>query len=453
MKAFFLNTILPVLAISFGLGTTAQAQRYAGGTPVDGIIVKIDNQIILRSELEFAHAQVVASGQPATPGLKCEILRSLAMNKLILARADADSVVASEDQVKMELDRRMAYFIAQVGGEQRLEEYYNKSINQLKDELRKQVKDQLVLQKMQGEIAGKVNVTPAEIRKYFNQIPADSLPYFSTEVEVGQIIKIASVGKTQKAEARAKLDGIRKRILAGEDFATLAKEFSQDPVSARDGGNLGFFKKRELVPEYEAAALKLEPGGISPVTESQFGFHLIQLIERRGEEFNTRHILIKPSSATTDLNETAETLDSLRTQILNDKISFAKAAKDFSDDEGTKTNGGLMQNIQQGGSFIPLDKLDPAIFFIIDTMKVGSITPPMPYRTEDGKDAMRIIYLKANKPPHQANLKDDYQKIATAALTEKKAKAMDEWFEKNKTNAYIDVDAEYIRCDIFQLPN
>ncbi|MDX5347453.1 MAG: peptidylprolyl isomerase [Hymenobacteraceae bacterium] len=437
--------VLSVLAIA-----SASAQPTSSRKVVDGIIVKVDNQIVLRSELEFAAAQMQAGGQVITPADKCQILQSMVINKMMLAKAERDSVVVSDDMVKSELDRRMAYFIAQIGSEERLEQYFGKSIKQLKDDLSKQVRDQLVMQKMQDNIVGKVTVTPREIRRYFNEIPKDSLPYFSTEVQIGQIVKLAQVSRSQKSAAREKLEAIRKRVVAGEDFQKLAKQYSEDVASAQDGGELGFFKKKELVPEYEAAALRLSPGELSPVVESQFGFHLIQMIERRGDEFNTRHILIKPASAQTDMNATAATLDSIRTLVLNDSMSFEKAAKTFSDDKITQSSGGIITNQNTGSTYIPLDKLDPGIFFTIDTMKVGGITPPLPYRTEDGKEAMRVIYLKSKTPPHQANLKDDYQKIAAAALNEKKNEAMEAWFEKNKNSFYIDIDPDYQNCNLLQ---
>ena len=266
-------------------------------------------------------------------------------------------------------------------------------------------------------------------------------------------MKNAVIGSNQKKEAREKLEAIRQRILAGEDFETLAKEFSQDEGSAPKGGNLGFQAKKALVPEYEAAALKLEPGQISPVVESQFGFHLIQLIERRGEEYDSRHILIKPASTEVDLEETAGILDSLRTLILADSISFSKAAKDNSDDPGSKVNGGMLSSPVDGSPYIPLDKIDPAIFFIIDEMKVGEISKPLPYRTEDGKEAIRIIYLKSKTPPHQANLKDDYQKIAIAALNAKRNEAIEKWFNENKDSVYMEIAPEFSGCNLLQTIN
>ncbi|QNH62982.1 peptidylprolyl isomerase [Hymenobacter sediminicola] len=450
---------LLTLALLAGTIASSFAQlgigRPAGRQIVDGIIAKIDNQIVLRSDLEAIYAQEVAraEGKPLPPNLKCRILQSLALNKLLLAKAETDSVVVEDAQVKNELDRRMNYFAQQIGSEKKLEEYYNKPIKQLKEELRPQVREQLTQQKMQDQIAGKVTVTPREVRQYFSRIPKDSLPYYSTEVEVGQIIKYAKVNSSAKQAAQTQLNDLRARILAGESFEELAKQYSQDPGSGAQGGYLGFFGRKELVPEYEAAALRLEPGQLSPVVESQFGFHLIQLIERKGDKYSTRHILLKPATGATDANESAKELVKLRRRILSDSTTFAKAAKDNSDDKQTGANGGLLQNREDGSTYLPLDKLDPAIFFTIDTMKVGNVTPPMPYRTDDGKDAVRIIWLKSNTPPHQANFKDDYQKLAAAALAEKKNKALDEWFSQNRGSVYIEVDPQYADCKLLDVTN
>ena len=447
LTVLLLGGLLPESRAQLGVG------RPRGMEVLDGIAVKVDNQIVLRSDVENIYLQEMAraEGKPTPPDLKCKILQSLVLNKLMLARAEVDSVVVPDKQVSGELDRRMAYFAQQAGSEKRLEELYNKPIKALKEDLRPQIKDQLVQQKMQETITGKVSVTPREVRHYFNRVPPDSLPYFSTEVEVGQIVIPAQVNNKAKQDVMARLNDIRAQIQGGADFATLAKQYSQDPGSAVEGGYLGFFKRRELVPEYEAAALKLEPGQLSPVVESQFGFHLIQLIERKGDSYSTRHILLKPTTGQADASVAAQQLTRLRRQILSDSISFAKAAKDNSKDPETAGNGGLLRNRQDGGSRVPLDKLDPAIFFTIDTMKVGHITPPLPYRTDDGKDAMRILWLKSNTPPHQANLLDDYQKIAAAALNEKKNKALDEWFLKNRGSVYLEIAPDYAQCPVLEV--
>ncbi|PTX15123.1 periplasmic chaperone for outer membrane proteins SurA [Pontibacter mucosus] len=427
--------------------SSAHAQAPVQQVQVDGIIAKVDNHVILRSDLEFGYLQYLAqSKQQPSEDLKCQIFTSLLQDKLLLARAEIDSITVEEVMVTAELDDRINYLASQVGGTERLEQYYNKSLRQLKDELRKTVREQMVMEKMQREITSKVSVTPKEIKRYFNNIPKDSLPYFSTEVEIGQIVNHAEIGREQKQAARQQLEELRKRILAGEDFATLAKQYSQDPGSAQDGGELGFFKKKELVPEYEAAALRLEPGGISNVIESQFGFHLIQLIERRGQEFNTRHILIKPATATVDIKAAVTELDSVRSLIVSDSLTFAQAAKEYSDDTNTKDNGGMLTSRATGTTYIPMDQVDPAIFFVIDTLEVGEISKPVAFTTPDGKDAARILYLKSKTPPHLANLTDDYQKIANAALAQKRSSAVSDWFKKNVNTVYIEIDPQYEEC-------
>lgn len=445
-----LSTVLLCLLTTFTAFGQIPVQK-----KLDGIIAKVDNHIILRSELEFSYLQYLAQAKkqpgPNDEQLKCEIFKSMVQEKLLLARAEIDSVTVEEGMVTNELNRRIDYLASQVGGTDRLEQYYNKSLKQLKDELRRSVRNQMVSEKMQRQITEKVTVTPKEVRRYFNQIPSDSLPYFSSEVELGHIVKYAEVSRDQKAAARKKLEDLRNRILAGEDFATLAREYSEDPGSAEDGGELGFFKKKELVPEYEAAALRLEPGQMSNVVESMFGFHLIQMIERKGQEFNTRHILIKPATATVDIQDAMAALDSVRTLIVNDSLTFAKAAKDFSDDKNTKDNGGMLQSRMTGSTYTPMDEVDPSIFFVIDTMKVGDVSKPVAFRTEDGREAARILYLKSKSSPHMANMQDDYQKIAAAALAQKRDKAVDEWFRKNIDTVYIEIDPDYDRCKVLQL--
>lgn len=454
-----LRFVAAVLLTTFVLGS-AQAQTLAGigrsgpqRQVVDGIIVKVDNQIVLRSDLEGIYQQQLqqAEGKPLPPDIQCKILQSLTLNKLLLAKAETDSVVVEDAQVNNELNRRMSYFVQQIGSEKKLEEYYNKPLRQLKEELRVQVKEQLVQQKMQDQISGKVTVTPREVRQFFNRIPKDSLPYYSTEVEVGQIVRLAKPDEKAEQATLAKMNDIRAQILGGASFAELAKQYSEDPISAKQGGDLGPFKRKELVPEYEAAALRLEPGGLSPIVKSQFGYHLIQLIEKRGDSFNSRHILMKPATGGSDVDAASAYLNNLRTRIEKDSVTFAKAAKDFSEDKESGANGGLLANRRDGSSYIPLDQLDPAIFFTIDTMKVGRISKPLPYRTDDGKDAVRIIWLKSNTPPHQANLKDDYQKISQAALTQKKNRALDEWFLRNRGTVFIEVDPQYAGCKVLDV--
>jgi peptidyl-prolyl cis-trans isomerase SurA len=449
VKYFLKNTTFALtLLLLFYISNVTKAQL------VDRIIAKVDNQIILKSELELTFLQMLANAQGVDPStLKCKVLESLVMNKLLLAKAELDSVVVERDQVERELSDRMNYFIQTVGSEKKLEEYYGKTLDQLKDDLKKQVKEQLVVRKMQQNIVSKVKVTPAEVKKYFNSIPKDSLPYFSTEVEVGQILKVPLVTKQDKLEVRQRLEQIKTQILNGADFCQLAKEHSEDPGSAINCGELGFFPKGSLVPEYEGAAYKLKANELSSIIETEYGFHLIQMIERKANEINTRHILIKPGSKNTDIEPSVRFLDSLRRRILSDSISFEKAAKENSDDKASKTHGGYFIDAKNGTSKISLDNIDAGIFFMIDTMKVGSISQPIITQTEDGKPAVRIIYFKSKTPPHQANLKDDYQKIYQAATKERENRLLDQWFMKTKSEIFINIDKEYDDCKVFQITN
>ncbi|MFL5729864.1 MAG: peptidylprolyl isomerase [Cytophagaceae bacterium] len=418
---------------------------------LDEIIAKVDNQIVLKSELEIAYIQIISTGQVVD---KCNVLETLIINKLLLAKAEIDSVTVDKATVDEQLERRMSYFIAQAGGDaSELEKHFGKSIDELKNDLRKSVREQMITQKMQETITSKVKVTPSEVKKFFIGIPHDSLPLIPTEVEVGQIVRIPTVGKDQKAIAKAKLEEIKKRVLKGEDFCRLAQLYSEDPGSAKNCGELGWFKRGELVPPFEAAALKLKPGEYSDIIESDFGFHFIQLIERRANEYNSRHILVKPNSSTRDVGEAERFLDSLRLEILNDSISFEKAANDFSGDRETKSNGGFFADPETGSTkiaFGTLGDLYGVLFFIVDTMQVGHITTPLPYRMQDETEAVRILYLKSRKSPHILNLTDDYQQIYKATLMEKKDKALNEWFDKTKNEVFIDIDSEYKNCDILK---
>ena len=444
MKSF-LNKSIGLVLLLISIASNIQAQS------LDKIIAKVDNYVVLQSELDIAFEQFKANMEnPNTEGVECKVFETLIINKLMLAKAEIDSVVVDRAAVDDQLERRMQYFISQVGGADKLEAYFNKSVDDIKADLRKQVKEQMITQKMQDNITSKIKVTPGDVKKFYNGIPKDSLPYFSTEVEVGQIVKKALVSKVQKSIAKSKLVEIRQRIVNGEDFAELAKLYSEDPGSGKAGGELGFFNKGDLVPPYESAALKLKPGETSAIVESEFGYHIIQLLGRKGNEYNTRHILIKAASSRKDISVSIEYLDSIRNAVLAKKIDFGKTAKEVSDDKVTSQNGGMFQDQNSGDTRIALENIDPALFFVIDTMKVGSITKPIIFQMEDGSEAVRIIYYKAKTAPHQANLTDDYQKILTAAQEEKKNNAINQWFDKTKNEVYIDIHKDYKNCQILQ---
>jgi peptidyl-prolyl cis-trans isomerase SurA len=305
----------------------------------------------------------------------------------------------------------------------------------------------MIVQKMEEEITADLAVTPAEVKRFFNRIPKDSLPYFSASVEVAQIVKEAKVSPEQKAITRNQLLDLRTRIIAGEDFSTLARKYSNDPSVLSNGGEMGWVGRGRMVPEFEAMGFTLKPGEISMPFESPFGMHIMQLSDRRGGEYNSRHILISPKPSEADLEKASNFLDSLRTLIVSDSIKFERVAKEHSDDRLTKGNGGFFSDAD-GGMRLTVDELDPVVFFRIDSMEVGDVSKPIVYRTDEGKDAVRILYYKSRIPPHQASLQQDYHKIQVAALNEKKSNVLEKWFLKARQDVFINIDRTYDYCGI-----
>jgi peptidyl-prolyl cis-trans isomerase SurA len=423
--------------------------QYSGYPVADKIVARVDNQILLKSEVELGYLQAKQQNTGLPPSeLKCKVFQQLLINKMMLAKAELDSVKVEDNLVDDQLNRRMAYMIQAIGSKEKLEEYYKKSIDQFKQELKKEVRDQMLIQKVQESISKNIKVTPSEVKRFFNDIPKDSLPFFSTEVEVGQIVRFSQVSRKSKQAARQKLEDLKVRILGGEDFEFLAKAYSQDPGSAKEGGNLGFWAKGAMVPEYESAALKLEPMALSEIVESAFGYHLIQLLEKKGNEYNSRHILIRPETEAEDQMAAFSKLDSLRNALLMDSIRFDEAARKFSEDKETSANGGFFTDPQTGSTRIATENLDPGIFFTIDTLKPGEFTGVMPYKTEDGKRGARLLFFKSKILPHEASLDQDYQKIQFAALEKKKGTGIREWFKKTKSEVFISRDKDYGECEV-----
>jgi len=442
------NIILLLMVLSLPLMSYGQSEE---GPVIDKIVAKVDNYIILLSDIEFAYLDLASRGALVGDDPKCRILESVITQKLLLAIAEIDSVEVPDIQVDAELASRMQYFISQSGGDVgALEEYYGKSIDQIQAEMRDDMKEQMVSQKMRSVISDEVTITPSEIRKFFNRIPKDSLPYFSEEVEVAQIVKTARVGREQKLKVETQLNDIKSSIEDGANFGTMAEMYSMDPGSAKTGGELpGWYKRGQLAPEYEAAIFKLKTGEISSPVETDFGFHLIQVLERRGNEFRTRHILITPNSSDLDIDYTVQQLDSVRSLIVDGKQEFEKVAKDFSDDKMSAPSGGFFLN-NNGATSIAVDQLDPTVYFMLDTMAVGSVTAPVQFRMPTGKEAVRIIYYKSKVSPHQANLEQDWQKIQEAALNEKKSLAEAKWVIESKGKVFIYVDDEFKHCQLFE---
>ncbi len=442
MKKTFIHSLL------FSLITVVGVYAQGKSTSINKVIAKVDNYYILRSELEELILQYKAQNQPAPN--PCQALESLVVQKMLLAKAEIDSVIVEDKQVDNQVNARMEVMARRFGSEKNIVEAYGKSIEALKTEVREEIKNSMISEKMQTTITSAIKVTPSEVKRFFNSIPKDSLPYIPAEVEIGHIVRYAQVTKAQKEELRNRLLEFKARIEKGEDFASLASAYSEDIESAKQGGDLGFAQRGSMVPEYEGAALKLKINEISEPIESEYGLHLIQLLETRGAEYHSRHILLRPDYNRMDLSAPKRILDSLQHLIQIDSLKFEIAAKKWSEDKNTADAGGLLKEQQTGNSRLPLDaSMDYNLYMMLDTMKVGTISAPLNYRTDDGKTAMRIVYYKSKIDPHTANLKDDFEKLTNIVLANKKTKAVDEWFKKAVTDVFINVEPEYQGCKIF----
>ncbi len=434
---FFLSALLPI---------TVNAQTK--GKTLDQIVAVVGNHIITQSEIEAQHAQILSQGNTIAPEqlskVKCLVLNDLLMQRLLLNQAEIDSLTISESQIVSELDRRIKYFVNQIGSEEKLEAYYKKSIAEIKSEFKELIKSQLLTQNMQSKITKDITITPSEVKAYFEKIPVDSLPLINAEIEIGQIVKNPVMSDAEKKEVYDRLNVFRERILKGENFAALATLYSEDIMSAKKGGELGFVGRGDLVPEFESVSFSLKPNEVSKIVETQFGYHVIQLIERRGEQINVRHILLKPKFSYESLQKAKVFLDSIHDLLEKKSINFAQAALLYSDDAETKNNGGVMVNPQVGTTKFEPGQLDPTMFFHVDKLKVGEYSKPELIQSADGKQSYHILLLKSRTEPHKANLKDDYQKIQASALSEKQGIALKEWVKKKQMTTSVDIKKDYV---------
>ena len=443
------KTLGIVIALLFITLTHAEAQKRS----IDKIAAVVGGNIVLQSDIEMQYAQYLAQGNPENAAIKCTILQQILAQKLLAQQAVIDSVTVTEPQVDDEINRRLRTMTSRAGGQERLEQFLNRSVIQYKDEIRPDIREQLVANKMQGKITEHVGITPLEVKRYFDAIPKDSLPYYNTEVEVGELVVYPTLTKLEKEVYRDKAEALRLRVKGGEDFTTLARLYSQDPGSAREGGDLGFADRSTFVKEFAAMAFKLKANELSPVFETEYGFHVLQVIERRGEQVNVRHILIKSESTATSLSRAKLHVDSIYNSVKTGKLDFASAASLNSDNNETKYNGGMMlnaENVQNRTTFIPTDKLEAQVFLTVDTMKVGSFSQPEIFTAADGKQGYRFLYLKSKTGPHKANLEQDFPKVKEVAFEDKTSRTVSEWFEKRRKTTYIKIDNDFADCTILK---
>ncbi len=420
---------------------------------IDEIIATVGSRIITRSDLEYALEGYKYSSRLMTlehqDEIRCDILEQLMFQKLLIHQAELDSVIITDAQVNERIDYNLRYQIMQIGGDaQKLEQYYGKSIAEIKADSREQMRDEYLTEEMQRKLTADLHIINQEVKEYFNSIPEDSIPIIPVEYEIAQIVKNPVISDAEKISIKQNLENMRERVLRGENFSTFARMYSEDPGSALKGGEVGFTSRGDLYPEFETVAYSLKAGEISSVVETEAGYHIIQMLERRGERINVAHILIKPKPSPESMLEAKNFLDSVYNLIKSKKISFDSAAILFSDDP-SKTNGGMIVNpFTSSYSFQPdqLNQYDKTILYLIDDMIPGDYTRTVPMITETGNQAYRILYLKAKRAEHRANLVDDYEKIKNAALEAKKQKTLLDWAKKKIKYTHVKINPDFRNC-------
>ncbi|MBO4282670.1 MAG: peptidylprolyl isomerase [Bacteroidales bacterium] len=420
-------------------------------TVIDEIIASVAGQIITQYDLEYAlqsyKYQNGIYSMEDEDAMRCQILEQLIFQKLLIDQAKLDSIEITEDQITQRIESSIRMQVAKAGSVKRLEDAYGKTLAEIKKDARQVVRDDYLMNQMQQNLTSSINVTYQDVRDYYQQVPKDSLPVMPTEYELAVITRTPQVSEGEKAALKERLNGYRTRILKGENFSTFARLYSEDPGSAAKGGELGFVNRGELYPEFEQVAFNLQPGEVSPIVETKAGYHIIRMIERRGDQANVAHILLKPKPTIDSLMRCQQYLDSVARLIRQGGWSFDSAARSFSDDPN-KINGGKLANPYTGSSSWTQDQLDQTTLYTLKRLKEGECSNAIPYITEEGNQTYRLVLVAKIHPEHPINLTDDYEKIKNAALEAKKQKALVKWATHKARLTHIEINEGYRRCDL-----
>lgn len=439
---------LPALIFMF-----PATESYAQDKVVDQIIAVVGNNIVLKSEIEEMFIQQQAQGITSQGDMKCEILEDFLVDKLLIAEALLDTnIIVTDNQINQQMDGRLQQFVAHFGSEKEVETYFKKSIPELKAELRDVIRNQLLSNQMRSKIIENVTVTPSEVRFFYRNLPEDQIPFIPPQYEYQQITLIPEIEIEEDNRVKAQLRDLKRRVEEGSSFATLAVLYSEAP-EARFGGEIGYLGRAQLDPAYAAAAFNLRDDRVSNVVKSDFGYHIIQLIDRKGERINTRHILMRPKVAPEALEQSKTRLDSLANLIRKNELTFENAAMMFSLDKTTRNNGGLAINPETLSSKFSAEELDPDVSKIIISMKINEISEP--FQTVDPlnrQTVYKIIRLINKTEGHKANLQSDYQRLAELFLEKKRKDVLEKWIATQQAKTYIRIDQTYANCN-YQFEN
>ena len=418
---------------------------------IDKIVAQVGDNIILLSDIEAQKLQAIQAGVELTPQIDCNVMEELMYQYLLLNQAELDSVEVSDAQVDAEMENKIRVIENQIGGRQKLEEFYGKTVTQIKKEFREIIKDQLLAKEMERQITGEISVTPREVSEFFKKIPMDSIPLINSQLSFQQIVWYPEITVDDKQRAFDQLDEIRKGIIQeGKSFSTQARIHSMDPGSAKDGGKIEGTRGM-MVPQFEAAVFSLEEGDVSEVFESTYGYHIVKLVERKGDDYTCQHILIIPQFANNALESAALKLDSCYNLLKSNSITWDEAVAKYSNDDATRQNKGIITNPitgEQTWDMEDLNQVDQQIYLLTDGMEKGDISEANLYTNYfERKQGIRIVRLMERTVPHRANLDDDYSLIKRAAENDKKQKTINEWTQSKIGNAFIRIDEEYQNCE------
>ncbi|MFT6244386.1 MAG: peptidyl-prolyl cis-trans isomerase SurA [Crocinitomicaceae bacterium] len=417
---------------------------------IDKIVAQVGDNIILLSDIQGQKIQAIQAGVEVTPEMDCQILEELMFQKLLLNQAALDSIIISPQQVDAEMEQRIRVIEGQIGGRQKLEAFYGKTIGEIKREFRTVIEDQLLSQEMERTITADITITPREVERFYKTIPYDSIPLISSQLSFQQIVHYPEIKPADKQRAHDKLAKIRKGIVeSGKNFSTQARLYSMDPGSAKDGGKIEA-SRGMMVPQFEAAAFSLEKNGVSEIFETQYGYHIVKLLDRKGDDYTCQHVLIVAEFDPNTITTAALKMDSCYKQIKSGKITWDQGVLLFSNEESTKENNGTITNPITGDimwSMEDLNQVDRQIYLLTNAMETNEVSEPTLYENQiNGKEGVRLVRLTKRTAPHRANLKDDYALIKRAAENDKKQDMIAKWTQSKIGNAYIRLDEEFKSC-------
>lgn len=445
MKIKALIAALAIMGMTF---PHVSAQKYDG--VIDKTVALVGNSMILLSQIEGEVQMMQFQGYVSDRNLRCEVLENMLVSKLFYTQAQLDSLTVNPDMVDAALEERVNNILTQLGGEEQVEKYFGKPLHKLRQEWREAFMEQNLVQEMQRTVAGGITeVTPKEVQQFYRNIPADSLPIIPTQYQYSQIVLYPDTERA-KLEVRERLLEFRQRILDGEKFSMLATLYSEDPGSAMRGGELGMASKSIFWPAFSDAAMALNEGQVSPIVETPDGFHLIQMISKKGDMFNARHILLKPKYTVDDRDSAFIRLDSIRNVVMEDSLTFAQAARIYSQDTKSRTNGGLVSDPNTGAPFFEMDRLKPADYNVLKDMKEGDVSMPFESVDDEGRSGntvYKIIRLEKIRPSHTASVEEDFNVLLDIATNDKSVKAIEKFIKEKQGTTYIVIDPMFRKCD------